>query len=50
MPVAGRVVFQMGQAVSSDQGLLRDLGERSQDPNLDRNLGLRARRHRQKAP
>ena len=44
MPVAGRIVFQMDQAASSYQSLLRHLGERRQDTNLDRCLGLCARR------
>ena len=49
LPVASRVVFQMDQAASSYQSLLRHLRERRQNPNLDCRLGLRARRHRQKA-
>src|SRR5262249_21721400 len=49
LPVAGRVVFQMDQAASSYQSLLRYLRERRQNPNLDCGLGLCARRHRQKA-
>jgi hypothetical protein len=42
--------FQMDQAASSYQRLLRHIRERRQNPNLDRGLGLRARRHRQEAP
>ncbi len=49
LPVAGRVVFQMDQAASSYQSFLRHLRKRRQNPNLDCRLGLRARRHRQKA-
>src|SRR4029434_6964104 len=49
LPVASRVVFQMDQAASSYQSLLRHLRERRQNPNLDCRLGLRARRHRQEA-
>ena len=49
LPLAGRVVFQMDQAASSYQSLFRHLRERRQNPNLDCRLGLRARRHRQKA-
>ena len=40
MPVAGRVVFQMDQAASSHQSLLRHLRERRQDPSLDRRLAV----------
>jgi len=43
-------LFQMDQAASSDQSLFRYIRERRQNPNLDRGLGLRARRHRQEAP
>jgi hypothetical protein len=49
LPVAGRIVFQMDQAASSYQSFLRHFRERRQNPNLDCRLGLRARRHRQKA-
>jgi hypothetical protein len=49
LPVASRIVFQMDQATSSYQSLLRHLRERRQNPNLDCRLGLRARRHRQEA-
>ena len=47
--IRGRIVFQMDQAASSYQSLLRHFGERRQDTNLDRGLGLRSRGHRQKA-
>jgi hypothetical protein len=49
MPLASRVVLQMDQAASSDQGLLRHLGERGEVTNLDRRLGLRPGCHRQEA-
>ncbi len=49
-PLAGRTVLQVDQAASAYQGVLRHLGERREDANLDRRLGLRARGHRQKAP
>ena len=48
LPLAGRTVLQMDQAASADQSLLRHLGERGQDANLDRGLGLRPGRHREK--
>ncbi len=38
MPLAGRIVFQMDQAASTDQVILWDLGERAEDTNLDRNI------------
>jgi hypothetical protein len=40
----------MDQAASSYQSLLRYLGERCQNPALDRGVGLRARCHRQETP
>ena len=49
LPLAGRTVLQMDQAASADQGVLRHLRERGQVANLDRGLGLRPGRHRQKA-
>src|SRR5688572_8094441 len=49
MSVAGRVVFQMDQATSSYQILLRYLRECGQDSSVDRSLGLPAGGHRQKA-
>ena len=39
----------MDQAASSDQSLLRHVGERGQVPALDRRLGLRPGCHRQEA-
>ena len=47
--LAGRVVLQMDQAASADQGLLRHQRERGEDADLDRGGDLRADRHRQKA-
>ena len=43
-------LFQMDQAAFSYQSLLRYIRERRQNPNLDRGLDLRARRHRQEVP
>ena len=37
----------MDQATPAHQAILRHLEERRENPNLDRRLGLRARRHRQ---
>ena len=48
LPLAGRVVLQVDQATSAHQSFLRHYRERRADSNLDRDLGLRARRHRQK--
>jgi len=47
--LADRVVLQVDQAASTDQGVLRHDRECSQDADLDRSLGLRAGRHRQEA-
>jgi hypothetical protein len=44
--LAGGTLLQMDQAAPAHQGLLRHQRERRQDPNLDRHLGLRPRRHR----
>ena len=49
LPLASRIVFQMDQATSAYQSLLRYFRERGQNSNLDRGLGLRARCHRQEA-
>ena len=38
----------MDQAASADQAVLRDIRKCSEDPNLDRRLGLRPRRNRKK--
>jgi hypothetical protein len=43
-------VEQVVQAAPADQGFLRRQRERSEDPNLDRRLGLRAGGHRPQAP
>ena len=42
--------FKWDQAASSDQAVLRHVGERGEDADLDCRLGLRPRRHRQEAP
>ena len=42
--------LQVDQAASSDQAVLRHVGERGEDADLDCRLGLRPRRHRQEAP
>ena len=42
LPLAGGIVFQMDQAESADQGVLRHLGERRQDAVVDRHQRLRA--------
>ena len=43
-------LYQVDQAASSDQAVLRHVGERGEDADLDCRLGLRPRRHRQEAP
>ena len=43
-------LLQVDQAASSDQAVLRHVGERGEDADLDCRLGLRPRRHRQEAP
>ena len=48
--MAGRAVLQVDQAASADQAVLRDIRKRGENPDLDRRLGLRPRRHRQEAP
>ena len=48
-PLAGRTVLQMDQTASANQTLLWDIRKCGEDPNLDRRLGLRARRYRQEA-
>ena len=48
--MAGRALLQMDQAAPAHQALLWHLGERREDPDLDRRLGLRPHRDRQKAP
>src|SRR5713226_5386518 len=42
VPLAGGTVLQMDQATPAHQGLLRDQRECSEDPDLDRGVGLRA--------
>jgi hypothetical protein len=49
LPLAGGIVLQMNQAAPADQGILRHQRKRCEDPNLDRRVRLRARRHRQEA-
>src|SRR5215471_3854233 len=44
--LASRIVFQMDQTTSAHQGLLRNFGERCEDPDLDRRLQLPAGCHR----
>ena len=39
----------MDQAASPDQGILWNLGERGEDADMDRRVGLRARRHHPEA-
>ena len=48
-PLAGGALLQVDQAASSHQTVLRHLGERGEDADLDRRLGLRSRRHHQEA-
>ena len=40
MPMAGRAVFQMDQATFANQGLLRHIGKRSKNTNMDGNISL----------
>src|SRR5207249_5756457 len=49
-PMAGRTVLQVDQTTSAHQALFWYIRERSQNPNLDRGVRLRARRHHQKTP
>ena len=49
MPLAGGVVLQVDQTTPADQGVLRHLRERGQDPDLNRHQHLRVSRHRQEA-
>ena len=49
-PLAGRTVFQMDKAASSDQAVLRHVGQRGEDANMDRGFRLRPGCHRQEAP
>ena len=47
--VASGAFLQMGEAASSHQAVLRDLGKCGEDPDLDRRRSVRARRHCQEA-
>jgi hypothetical protein len=49
-PLAGRIVLQVDQAASPDQEILRHVGQRRENANLDRSFRLRPGRHRQEAP
>jgi hypothetical protein len=50
VPLADRAGLQVGQQVASSyQAILWRLGECRENPNLDRRLGLYARRDRQEA-
>jgi len=48
-PLVGRTLFQMDKATSADQTLLRYLGERGQEPSVDRRRNLCAGSDRPKA-
>ena len=48
-PLAGGAFLQVDQAAPPDQAVLRHLGERGEDADLDRRVGLRAGRHRPQA-
>ena len=48
-PLAGGVVLSVDQAASADQAVLRHVGERGEDANLDRGVGLCAGGHRRQA-
>ena len=47
--LAGGTFLQVDQTASAHQAILWHLGERGEDPDLDRSVGLRAGRHRQEA-
>ena len=49
LPLAGRAILQVDQTASSYQTLLRHLRERSENADMDRYLGLRLGRYREKA-
>ena len=49
-PLSGGTLLQVDQAASSDQAVLRHVGERGEVADLDCRLDLRPRRHRQEAP
>ena len=46
-PLAGGTVFQMDQAASPDQGILRHNRKHREDSDLDRHFHLCPRRHRE---
>ena len=48
--LASGALLQVDQAPSSDQAVLRYVGKRGENADLDCRLGLRPRRHRQEAP
>src|SRR5271170_473556 len=48
LPLAGGAFLQMDQTAPADQGVLRHLRKCGEDTNLDRHLGLRPGRYRQK--
>ena len=50
-PLAGGTLLQVDQAASSDQAVLRHVGERGEDADLDNAVSVYVpRRHRQEAP
>ena len=49
-PLAGRTVLQMDKAASSDQAVLRHVGQRGEDANMDRGFRLRPGCHCQETP
>ena len=49
VPMAGRTFLQMDQATSSDQGILRHIGQRCPDTDLDRSLDVCACGYHEKA-
>ncbi len=48
VPLADRIIFQMDQAASSDQGLLRHYAQRGQDTGVDRHQRICAGCHPEK--
>ena len=48
--VASGTFLQMDQAAPAGQAVLRHVGKRREDADMDRRLGLCPRRHRKKAP
>jgi hypothetical protein len=46
LPVEDRIIFQMDQAASPDQGVLWDFGKCRKDPDLDSYQRLCLGRHR----